>query len=1520
MPPVVFIPIAISAAMMAASYAYQKFATKPMKSGERDLEASISDTRQYIKTVYGYNKVPLDIVFHDVDPANSQIWWVVAVIGHGEIESIDSLAFDDRKVIDWENDTGFLKPFSGYVNVQRYYGTENQTANATLVSKFPDQWNSSCQGNGIAYLVISIDLNKDAFPNGLPGVMTVKCKGKKVKDIRDPAWPDCTPAFSSNPSNCILDYYVGGRDSTGLIRYGFGARTNQIKVSKWITEANYCDDLVTVPINSPPAPKLALVNSAGNLDADAYYQYRYTYRDASNGHHSEAGSKSKKIKTTKTKQQIILTEIQTNATSAVTNIDIYRTEGGGSVFKYAGTIANSLTSGQLSWTDNVPDSSLGATAPSDSTMHLSTPTQKRYSLDGIVSNDNDTKKHCEELLTSCRGEIVFEGGKYLLHINKAEVTSNFKLTPDNIIGDWQFEAPGVDPLANIVKVSFVNNAAKWDTDFVFWPADRNTNRYLADDAGDQNEKTIELFYTIHKIMARQIGQVVRKESRQGLVASCLCNDSVLQGSYGDVIPVTWPGLGWNQKLCRIVGMTFYPTGETRVSLRDYDDTVYDYETIALDTVGSADTNLDDPLDAPDEVSGVTTTTEKYIDKSIPNIRIRVNYTDPKSMFWVRSEVYIRKGGVTSDNVYTYYTSIDRFNKGIFYIFPVEAFITYYIKIQSVSTLGAKQNLDDVEEYTHTVVIPAPERVKGLEAFTRGNDENVYGKYFAVRWHPMATGGYGDGTANVQFAQRQTTIYEGTKYFVEVAMAFPSDVGNYLSGSKIYGLYFVVRSETTELNRYVYTYEDDIEDVNALFETLKDSKDSQAREYYNTYYGTPNRAVLIQVSAIDQYSQRGASTFIVLTNPAPDMKDAAGNLTSPQSYPEKNALRIEWKHPFQEYDISHFILKLAEAYNPDDSEGSDGLSIFTSAFVWKANTIFNVNDLVYPTVPNGHVYVVLSVPPSGGKTGAIEPNWPVPTVGIPHPTIINGSVTFKHNSIYLTTKIASLSTITSSDDEINTINYVYTFTKLDPKKDYIAQVIPYDVFGRGSASGIQQNNTRPFLNYDETSSNIIAPQQVNTPTMDLPLGSNNIKVSWDLLTAVDIKRYIVDWRGSGNGTMPTLAEVEQGYLDSDNDIKCYGYTVQVDIDGQGNTKNWILIQDAKPGYTYWARVRAENTSYIKGAWSPFGTHVFLIPGVGADELSFTYKQYYFTGTLTATDYDTCSWGSGTLKFKKSTGTTTTDYSISSGNTGNLAGNSWLIWKGSGTALEAIIESDLFTNATYKDAVTIAYLIPNADTTQKITILPTQEKKNTLFSSSVIAANSIVAAAIQAGAVKANKIDVDAEIAVGHSSGGKIVIKNNADNKTIALSAVNGGTPFIRVAKTGYDATSETDPNNLNFDSTYSYFKIVETGYTECAFSSGALSAYSYTSEDKTITISSTSGIARAVVGFIGIAGGYVFGMPYEPAGASMLHREVFSILYNDTGSGQIIVRRELYNYSGSDWNPIPASTQWVRWYLLAETVT
>jgi len=114
---------------------------------------------------------------------------------------------------------------------------------------------------------------------------------------------------------------------------------------------------------APTAPTVALAGGgAGNLD-NAVYSYKVTFVTSDGETEGGTASDNVTVSDNSSDGQVSITDIPVGG-SAVTSRKIYRTEGGGSTYKLLATILNNTTT---SYTDNIADGSLGASAPTSNT-------------------------------------------------------------------------------------------------------------------------------------------------------------------------------------------------------------------------------------------------------------------------------------------------------------------------------------------------------------------------------------------------------------------------------------------------------------------------------------------------------------------------------------------------------------------------------------------------------------------------------------------------------------------------------------------------------------------------------------------------------------------------------------------------------------------------------------------------------------------------------------------------------------------------------------------------------------------------------------------------------------------------------------------------------------------------------------------------------------------------------------------------------------------------------------------------
>lgn len=620
--------------------------------------------------------------------------------------------------------------------------------------------------------------------------------------------------IGDNPALCAYDYITNPV-------YGDGAEPSEMDETSFITEANYCDEIVAGPINPPPACKAKRMNETGLLKPKSYYQFKVSYVRG-DGIESKLGTASNIVKTSKNneKLKILLTNIPIAESDNVKQRKIYATKGLGTppsanvaVFYLYKTINNNK---DTTLEFNIDDSDLTVVAPVNTSI---TKNMKRFTCNGIIDTSREIKTNLEDMLTCCRGNIYYEGtGKYVMFIKKpttAETT--ITLTEDNIIGDWKWTMPAIKETANIVKASYINKHKEYQTDYITWPKARETNQYLIDDNYFENLREINLNFTINSLRAKHIAMVILKETRDMIKASCKCKEEALKLRVGSLVNVTHSTPAWVAKSFWVEGITILQDGNIGVSLTSYTAANYTYDTITEDDTESTS-------------------------EDIPSMDEDDNYAT-----------------------------------------------------DCAGTTG--NELGD------------PPAIRGLQIIhNRGNELNVFGSDFEIRWD--------DVTERKDMSEYAITAYteedyyraisnqssEGIRYLIElyfVGISSAIKINNISVKDKL------AYSEITSKTTFKFSLADNIEAMKKLWSNYS------THASYNTYYGVPQRQIAVRIATLNAKNRQSVFVPIILSNPAPDMNGSNGNNTTPVLKALKSGIRVQFIHPYQEYDISHFMIQYAE---------------------------------------------------------------------------------------------------------------------------------------------------------------------------------------------------------------------------------------------------------------------------------------------------------------------------------------------------------------------------------------------------------------------------------------------------------------------------------------------------------------------------------------------------------------------------------------------------------------------------------
>lgn len=424
-------------------------------------------------------------------------------------------------------------------------------------------------------------------------------------------------AYSTNPAVCIRDYLASPI-------YGAGAQAAELDDTAIAAEANYCDELLNAPLE----------NSASFTN-----RRRITDIVVATGVATVTTTTAHQFTTGQTAR------ISGMDTTTVLNATATITVTGASTFTFATAQANGTYTPPLQLRHRYEYTG-ESTTTNEAMGYVSVlKTQKRFEISGVVNTAQSVKENLEEMLSSCRGMLVYQSGKYRPSTRRPTTTHALALTEDIIVGDWEYHLPGQRDLANVIRAAFLDETKGYTIGFAEYPAPGMPNGFLTSDNNQLLRREIELPYTTDRTTAQQIAMVTRRESRNGIAVSVTCTEAALQYQVNDVVACTHPSPGWVAKLFWISQITVLPSALVRLTLSEYEATSYDLDA-QDDTPFAPNTNLPVPPigDSADPIPTPADFAVGY--EIVPNrvggeVDLVATYTRPTNIFFVQIDYEIR---------------------------------------------------------------------------------------------------------------------------------------------------------------------------------------------------------------------------------------------------------------------------------------------------------------------------------------------------------------------------------------------------------------------------------------------------------------------------------------------------------------------------------------------------------------------------------------------------------------------------------------------------------------------------------------------------------------------------------------------------------------------------------------------------------------------------------------------------------------------------------------------------------------
>jgi hypothetical protein len=223
----------------------EDFGTNSFDDFERGLLVNKQSNDANIPVIYGERLTGGTRVFMETSGTDNTYLYMAIVMAEGEINDIEEIRVDDKIVtfassfsdgtaveVD-SGDANFYKDSESLIRLEPHYGTDGQSASSLLSTL--SSWGSNHKLSGLCYLAIRLKWNSDAFA-GLPKIQA-KIQGKKVVSYNSSLVAQ-TPAYSTNPAWCLLDYLTN-------TRYGKGLTTSEINLQSFYDASVVCTTQVT---------------------------------------------------------------------------------------------------------------------------------------------------------------------------------------------------------------------------------------------------------------------------------------------------------------------------------------------------------------------------------------------------------------------------------------------------------------------------------------------------------------------------------------------------------------------------------------------------------------------------------------------------------------------------------------------------------------------------------------------------------------------------------------------------------------------------------------------------------------------------------------------------------------------------------------------------------------------------------------------------------------------------------------------------------------------------------------------------------------------------------------------------------------------------------------------------------------------------------------------------------------------------------------------------------------------------
>ena len=317
--------------------------------------------------------------------------------------------------------------------------------------------------------------------------------------------------------------------------------------------------------------------------------------------------------------------------------------------------------------------------------------QKIYECNAILETSASRQENLTTILTSCRGQVIQENGKYSIVINQRnngpvlinpnDFNSGIHLTEDDIKEIVESRRAGFSERPNRIEVSFPNKFTQYNQAFAYWPP-INESGDLINDNSTENVQRVGLLATTDGATAQHIAQTIYEEQRADKEIYVIASPSMKHCRLGNVINLTYDRIGFDTPtLVLVTAVAHLENGDVGLVLREYNKLAYLIQSTAIGDVDDVVTQNINAVGPPTMVK-VVSTDETTISGSPA---ILATWKEPDDVFVTRYELQYRPSAAEGEEEKDWisWQDVAKGTKRAL-ISPVNPSIGYDFRIRSVN--------------------------------------------------------------------------------------------------------------------------------------------------------------------------------------------------------------------------------------------------------------------------------------------------------------------------------------------------------------------------------------------------------------------------------------------------------------------------------------------------------------------------------------------------------------------------------------------------------------------------------------------------------------------------------------------------------------------------------------------------------------------------------------------------------------------------------------------------------------------